>query len=356
MIDWVKAVIPWTHKEEVKEGQVTKTKADGEIEWSINTRQPIAGSFDSKIHIHSDRKSWDPAIQQFRYIVFDGNPVKFFQGHNLWGTNDLIGLMSEMVLSLSNIIDRPINDIDWYLITNGLYDIKRIDSTIMLDLGNLKSVKSFIYSAERLAHMRHRGQGVMKGGTLYFGKNSRRESLKMYAKGEEINAKGHELPIELASLPSLQTWADGKLRIESTLRAMELKDIDLHKASVWDENTPIEVVQNALSRIDMSEQHTITPEALDGLPSHLRAPYLLWKQGNDLKAIYSRMTFYRYRKQLKEKANIDIAIKQPKTNKDKEPTNVIEFRRVLSPTPCFQVPDWAIGTDLYFEPRAKISR
>ena len=354
MIDWVKALIPWRHSQPINDGQITRTRGDGSVEWSVNARQPILGSYDTKIHIHSDHKTWNPETGEFAFIVFDGNPVKFFQGHNLWGTNDLTGLMAETCHRISVIIDLPINDLDWCLIANGAYELKRVDSTIMVDLNNLQSVKSFLYSAERLAHMRYKGQGVMKEGTLYFAPKSRRESLKMYAKGEEIRAKGHELPLALQALSQIYQWADSKLRIEDVMRSMELKDRGLRLACNWDENMPNEIVFKALAGIDMSEQHTLPDPLIASLPAGLKSTYVLWKAGYDLRTSLTQTTFKRHRKQLREIANIDIAIKQLK--EEKQPTNVIEFRRVLSPVLCPQVPEWAIGTDLYFEPRAKIAR
>ncbi|WP_223930817.1 phage/plasmid replication domain-containing protein, partial [Aeromonas caviae] len=35
------------------------------------------------------------------------------------------------------------------------------------------------------------------GSTLYYGKHSRRWSLKFYSKGEELSAKGHQLPLTI---------------------------------------------------------------------------------------------------------------------------------------------------------------
>lgn len=354
MIDWVTALLPWNHTDAIHGGQITRTKADGSHDWTVNMHNPVKGSHDATIRIKSDDRTRDPVTGNFTHIVFDGNPVKFHQGHNLWGTNDLVGLMAETTLRISEIMRLPLNDFDWYMISNGAYDVKRVDSTIMVDLDNLQSVKSFLYSAERLAHMRYKGQGVMKEGTLYFAPKSRRESLKMYAKGEEIRAKGHELPLALQALPQIYTWAESKLRIEDVMRSMELKDRGLRLACNWDENTPYEVVFKALSGIDMSEQHTLTDSVMMSLPPRLIAVYTNWKAGFDLKAMYPRKTFYRHRNDLRELANIDIAIKQPR--EEKQPTNVIEFRRVLSPVLCPQVPEWAIGTDLYFEPRARIAR
>jgi II/X family phage/plasmid replication protein len=288
----------------------------------------------------------------YTHIVFDGNPVKFFQGHNLWGTDDLVGLMSETMLKVAKILNLPISTQDWQLIINGHYQLKRVDSTMMLDMGTQTDVQAFLYSAERTAHMRYKGQGIMTKGTLYFGKHSRRESLKMYSKATEIRAKGHELPPALQVLPELYKWVDGKLRLEACTRSMELKDRGLQLACNWDDNTPEDTLNRLLNGLNMSEQHTLNAATLDGLPARLVGVYHLWKEGHDMRPKFSVTTFKRYRKEMRELVGIDIAVKQPISN-DKAP-NVIEFRRVLRPERCDQIPAWAIGTPLYFEPRAKV--
>ncbi|POZ49630.1 phage/plasmid replication protein, II/X family [Methylovulum psychrotolerans] len=351
MIDWITAIVPFRHSSLLHDGQVFSISRSGEIEWTTNKRLKVLGSYDSSLHVQSDLRSRSPE-GDYLNIVFDGNPVKFFQGHNLWGTNDLVGLMAETVLKISDILHLPISPDDWNLIIGGFYYLKRVDSTMMIELGNNANVESFLYSAERLAHMRYKGQGIMTKGTLYFGKHSRRESLKLYNKLKEILAKGHELPLEL-QLPEIYKWVESKLRAEATTRSLELKQRSLDLAAVWCENKPEEVLLRLLSGLDMSENHTITETALQGLPPRLVAVYHLWREGHDLRAMYPRMTFYRYRKQLQENAGIDIAIKQG--NRQQPAPNVVDFRRVLVPERCQQVPSWAIGTPLYFEPRIKIS-
>ena len=77
----------------------------------------------------------------------------------------------------------------------------------------------------------------------------------------------------------------------------------------------------------------------------------LWREGNDLRSILSRPTFYRYRQELL-KHGIDIAVKQERISPDF--SNVVPLRTVLHAYPL-TVPDWAVGTSLYFEPRAKVA-
>ena len=73
-----------------------------------------------------------------------------------------------------------------------------------------------------------------------------------------------------------------------------------------------------------------------------------WLNRPEARQTHSRRppTFYRYRREFL-KHGIDIAIRQPS-----KPDNVIPLIRVLRPEAIAQVPDWAIGTPLYFDPRS----
>jgi II/X family phage/plasmid replication protein len=349
MIDWIKAVIPLQHCDALDNGKVMSISRDGNVDWQTYKRFPVRGSFESTLHIQSDYRTFDSETGAFSHIVFDGNPVKFFQGHNLWGTDNLVGLMVETILKVADILDLKISSEDWSLIKSGNYQLTRVDSTMMIDLGNQSDVQAFLYSAERTAHMRYKGQAISTKGTLYWGKNSRRESLKMYSKANEVRATGHKLPDELPDLPKIFSWVDGKLRIEACTRSMGLKQRGLQLACEWNENTPMEILNNLLKGLNMSEQHTLSADTLDGLKPRLVGVYHLWKEGHDLRKIYPISTFKRYRKQLQDAVGIDIAVKQG--DRSEPNPNIIEFRRVLRPERCAQIPDWAVGTSLYFEPR-----
>lgn len=347
MIDWIKAIIPLRHSSSLDGGHVISINPEGVMEWKVNKRKSVPGSFDTNLHIQSDYSTRCPETGDYVFVIFDGNPAKFFQGHNLWGSDDLCGLMTETVIRICSLLNLTPSAEDWNQIVNGLYALRRVDSTMMLDIGTNADVEAFLYSAERTAHMRVKGQGIMTKGTLYFGKHSRRESLKMYNKLNEIKAKGHELPLQLRT-PEIYEWTAGKLRLEATTRSMQLKDIGLRLACNWGFETPHEILNRLLKGLSMSEQHTLTAANLEGLPPRLIGVYHLWKDGHDLRAKYPKESFRRYRKQMQE-FGIDIAIKQP-LNPMAAP-NVIAFRRVLYAEPCEQIPSWAVGTSLEFKPR-----
>ncbi len=85
MIDWVSAILPCKHDpSKLISGIVMSFDAQGENEWTVNKTLTVEGSYSSKIQIKSHTEN---------QIYISGNPTKFLQGHNLFGTNDHAGRM-----------------------------------------------------------------------------------------------------------------------------------------------------------------------------------------------------------------------------------------------------------------------
>ncbi len=190
-------------------------------------------------------------------------------------------------------------------------------------------------------------QDTSKGSTLYYGKHSRRWSLKFYSKGQEIAAKGHQLALTLPNRDRLIEYAQPALRCELTLRSMQLKQTELQLAANWPRTAEgiSQILQHYMKGLNMSDVRTLPAEALDSLPSGCRLAYQTWIEGHDLKTMLAHNTFYRYRRQLLQHG-VDIATVQPREN-----ANVVKLYRVLEAVPM-AIPDWARGTPLYFDPTA----
>lgn len=336
MIDWVTAVIPCSHDNLVHDGQIISISPDGELQWKSERKLLVRGSDESAIHVRTSRD------HLHTHLYIDGNPVKFLQGHNLWGTDDLIPLVYALMQKLTLILGLNPTDRDMHHWATGFYDLKKIDINYTWHLRSKADVLAWIRAAELAARLRHRGNGVLKGNTLYFGKHSRRWALKAYSKGDEVIARGHELPERLQD-PRIQDWANKSLRLEVRLHALELKERGLHFGSKWGHNRPNEIHQELLSGLEMSDNYIIPDADLPNLPGSLQTAYLAWKDGHDLRAIYSRPTFYRYRNKLLA-YGIDIANVQ-----SRDPSNVVPLIRVLEAKPV-GIPEWALTPDLYFDP------
>lgn len=341
MIDWVTAIIPCNHPELISGGRVTSISSEGEIEWHVEKKKQVKGSHEANLNIKSFGLT---------HLYLDGNPAKWLQGHNLFGSNDLVALVKAVMHKLKPLLNLTPTESDLELWDQGYYELKRVDCTAMWELPKRADVRAWLRAAEFQSKSRH-GRPIMTGGTLYFGKHSRRWSIKFYGKGDELEArvKGHKLPDEILHRDKLLEWADNKLRGELVLRSIQLKEYNLNLASNWHESTVTTNLIAHVQSLNMAEQFSLTSDALENLPGRLIAVYKLWREGEDLRSLYPKASFYRYRAELL-KHGIDINVRQPS-----KPENVIPLVKVLRPEAIAEVPKWAVETPLFFNPIRKIA-
>lgn len=380
MIDWVSVLIPLGHTHQINGGNVVSVDPDGNIDWQVERRLSVENSYGSNIQIRSEH------YEGFcSHIRLDGNPVKWLQGHNVWGTTDLSGLivacLSRVLLEVAPVIlfdlmqstafglgGHPragvvygaaarMTAADFQAIGNAIYPyvfcskLTRIDITGMYDLGNSQRVLTWLRAAADSANMSHRGRGQFSGDTLYWGKKSRRWALKMYPKGAELKAHKPKKCIQdhPEYLSGVTNFADRALRVELVLRGMELKDKGLSSVQDWREGVIETMYSSYLSGLEFSQNMKVTeiPPDFEKLSARLRGPVQLWYSGHDLRTMYPRATWYRYRNEILKQISLDVALPPPVQN-DK-PSNVVPLFTILHAKPM-SVPDWAKGTALYFEP------
>lgn len=345
MIDWISVVVPLAHDLAITGGHVVSITADGELDWKCSKRTTLEGSYSTGLQVRTATHTAEPCT----HLEISGNPVKFFQGHNLWGTDDLPSLVVGVVRHVAQVLGLAVHASDEAKWLAGELQLTRVDVTDSFHLASLGEVLAWLRAAEQTAHLAHRGRGqLVKGSTLYFGKNSRRWSLKLYAKGQEIRAKGHGQDAILA-LPHCVAWAERTLRAELTIRSMELKRMGLDQVSAWMpiDGVPFvtaELLRERLGAMTMTTVRTLPDEVISTLTAGQHNAYLAWLAGNDLRQSMSRPSFYRLRSKLLPHG-VDVCTLMPK-----EVSNVVPLHRVLEAVPV-GVPDWAHGTPLYFEPR-----
>ena len=62
------------------------------LDWCFTKPLPVVGSHDANVRIKTSAFYGEQGFG--RELRIDGNLVKFFQGHNLFGSCDLVGLVS----------------------------------------------------------------------------------------------------------------------------------------------------------------------------------------------------------------------------------------------------------------------
>lgn len=341
MIDWVKYSLDCFDVPEIFGDRILRITKDGEPVWETKTYMPISGSYDSSIFVRT--------TSDYR-LTIEGNPIKFLQGHNLFGTSDIKALVMELTRRVFRSIDldMPLHVFD--SIKKGDVRLLRVDCTEMVDFGSRRACQIYLHYISKYARSRN-GTALTAGSTVYFAKNSRRWSIKFYSKGDEINSgKKHSLPKDIIHREELEAYADSKLRCELVLRSMELRQQGLDFLSKWNHNVANIILQMKLETIEMNENSNLSIDIIETLPRHLQYAYGTWLSGITIKDTCSKATYYRYRKEFL-KHGIDISCPPPETS---EPNNVVPINRVLTCS-LATVPDFAKGTPLYFEPTTLIA-
>ena len=337
MIDWITGKFPFYFKGLLTDGEFLSISADGAIETRTLKRKIITGSYASNITIRTFNVDENRNTCE---VELSGNPAKFMQGHNLFGTLDAVNLIYSTLERISSLlgVEQPIQFYNAWKAASGI--ISRVDINTMYSLGSRSDCLQWLHSASSSSRTRSQS-AVTRGSTVYWNRESRRWSLKAYSKGQEL-----ELPrnnkqglIEL-NKPVLD-WANDKLRIELTLKSNELRHHNLHTLREFAKVEPLDLLDEYMEKMTISDQLELEIDVLQTLRGALKGTYSAWLAGIDCRSTMSKPTFYRHRKELL-KYGIDISISKPVSN-------VVPFVRTITMTPA-AVPDWAIGTDLYFEP------
>jgi II/X family phage/plasmid replication protein len=338
MIDWVTARVPLACEGLINDGEVVSLDADGVVDWRSPKRLQVEGSYSSRVAVRGG----------MGVVEFSGNPSKFCQGHNLFGSADLRPLM---VLALERVAAwlglTPSAD-DRRVWASGDYDLSRVDLARMVDCGPPERVRTVLEVLGQVARTRYQARSVVGSGTVYVGQHSRRVALKFYDKWAELQVRGHGLCSTLAPEwhQALVGFAAGKLRVELTLRSMELADRELRRARMWTERVAGSVLDDRLAVLELTDMVRLVDQVVADLPGRLVPVYDAWRAGRDLRALYSKRTFYRYRRQLLDLAGVDIARVQLRP--------VVTEAEYLGGFPIGPLlrgpgvgpPEWARGTEL----------
>ena len=333
MIDWLTLSGPWSGPV-LDGGRVQRIGPDGEVESDAPRARRVEGSHDSAVRV---RARGDGALW------LDGNPAKFLTGQNVVGSDDLRALAAALFLAVCDRLELEPTRNDAELWGLGLVDVSRVDVTYSRRLRSRADVLATIRAIEAGSTLQFRGRGTLTGGsTVYFGKHSRRWSLKAYSKGQELAAgKGHGLaPALLASDPGqrLAEYADALLRLEVTFRALELKRLKLDRVRSWSPVGARKLHHSILRRLTMPKALPAGDD-LAHLPARLRAIAAAHLAGVDTRTLVSTRTWYRHRKAL-QPFGIDLATNPPKAAEPR--SNVVPFVRYVDITPAYNEPpaDW----------------
>jgi len=258
-------------------------------------------------------------------VTMSGNPSKYCRLDNIFGVSDmdsafrvfnrvLVGLglpafgndlpatfTSRLQLQTSDavMLDRPV--------------ITRVDLCQNYGLGD--QVYSFMDWVGNQSVNGKSGHRYADGCTVDFGRGSRYVYCKYYVKGVELERHARKLKEndDKEYLGQLVDWCTsvGLVRFEISLKSMLLKRLGLDNWSEWGHKVMGEVVTKYAAHFRLGSGSTAKGHPFDSLVGDLvqkgvdrkladkcEVAARAWLSGSDVRARYSRATFYRLRKPL----------------------------------------------------------
>lgn len=306
MIDWYSGLVGYDGSA-LKLNKLLELTPGGEIKWSSERKLEARGSYDNAVLLGRSvpNRNMLAATRDYNLVCspvclyISGNPSKFLQGHNVFGppVASLGPVIRAVIRALPGEV-RP-SDADSPLLPS--VGRTRVDITTSVDLGTHKLVHEWLKTAATNTRSRH-GRALVSGDTVYWGQHSRRWTMKAYCKACELREHG---PGDLVFRSELEQYCQGQLRLELTLRGMELKPRGaLNESLIWDFMDRIEVgVMKA----------NINPDGVHpDLPGIVQFTLTRWIAGEDVRHSLSKPTFYRHHRIILDQLGLDISLNYEK--------------------------------------------
>ena len=332
MIDWLKFKVNCLHTPLPRNGALISYDENGVVEWEKPRPTMITGSFDHRVKVQSTGPLTDKGL--CTEFEVDGNITKFLQGHNVWGTDDHIGLVRSFIEWLFNNPKSPLIPAPGVISSDldpSKFVCNRIDITHYMDVGGRHNVRTTLDALTTDAHTKYQRANNHKG-TVYINKNSRRWSFKFYDKYQETAGRSKARSLTCTGFDQNQQQlirdsVSGMVRAELVLRLMELRELEIVTLGQIKPNV---LYKDYLKRISTEANVRMNAENIDKTPAKLRLTYTAWEAGHDLLSMMSKASYYRHKKELKQHG---IDISQPPKSNEKSST-VVSLVRYIEAMPA----------------------
>jgi phage/plasmid replication protein, gene II/X family len=279
---------------------------DRQIEWFKEKSIQVEGSYSDKIQLKPSMPSAEMISQAEKLnlqcaktcIYFNGNPSKFLQGHNVFGpaVRSLAPVLTETIREFPGLLRPADADSKLYPAIHR----NRVDITTSVNIGSHADVHQFLRLVSMTTRTRNEPAEFVKG-TVYWQKRSALWTVKAYCKCCELKKEKHTPRGDKKLRDDLAQYTEGQVRIELTLRTLELKPLGtLHESLIWDYLNRVEGL-DMKTRINRTSK---TPILSRGVEFTL----FQWKSGVDVSKALTHNTYYRHRRIIKNETGLDISL------------------------------------------------
>lgn len=332
MIDYVEAIIKCRHIPFGSVARYTDNKT-GEVK-KRHLEMDIKNGL-SNIKVRSLRNG--------RAIKFTGNPLTFLQQHNVFGSDDLIGLVHGTFMKVTELLHIKVSDSTAQRILDGDFILRRVDIAYNFRMPQRDFVNKVIREIGNNWFEQNKNVSIYPNQTAYLNQYSKFWTLKFYDKHQQIVASKKNLPHKARLLD----YAERFVRAELTLRTPELKSRELNIGSAWsDVSLPRKMLLNAIDDAGLNGviKLCLTPDEIAVMPAAMKRIYISWAHGESIKELYGSATYYRAATQFKE-LGIDIS-KLPHKNRVRK----IQLTDVLVGANIATYPRFATKSNLIYFP------
>lgn len=304
-------------------GRVLRIDSDGEIEYLLDTRHGLEGSFDSRVEVRCDGHQ----------VEFSGNISRYGRSDNLFGYTFAESIKRINALLASLGLPPFTAGLPFIFAEKGLTwsgaKVSRIDITCNYATGSMQDCEALLRNMAGQHVGRQKGSLSVNGATVEYGRGSKYVYGKLYCKTTElkkhrVKKSGQHVTDEVITFCE----SHGVIREEFTLKSRFLLQNGLaYLGSITDAKL-LEVYN---MRTQLQRLEAVKYENFNDLPKHLRATYVSWKFGYPIEL--SRAAFYRHRSALLA-YGVDISI----------PSNVqmLPIRVKTITLTALSAPDWYV--------------
>lgn len=287
-------------------------------------------------------------------LYFQGSPAKFLQGHNIVGSNNLVGLLCVLFDRITTVLGIQVAPEDRRKWSCGDFHLTRVDWAISFDLGDSQTVSSALATIERCV----RASGVpyavygTKGitETVMIRPHSKWHTVALYDKSREL-AQSRKALWRLPQGEKLIAFSRGLLRVELRLHATYLRSrsndsgMPLCIGSSWSPPFARRLVLEHVHRLQLGniQGSSLPREVLEMLSGRLKRIYLPWLRGDDLSNYCSRSTLARAKKDLLA-LGIDISVPRPTLFPSEGAGSLLDDGHVAT------VPNWLRDSPCFVRP------
>ncbi|PQV52179.1 II/X family phage/plasmid replication protein [Paraburkholderia sp. BL21I4N1] len=256
-------------------------------------------------------------IKKTRQLLVEGSCARFYQGHNIVGSGDMIATAFSMLRAVKDKhgIEIPLQRAKVFARGEDIA-VTRVDVPVMLRVPEGLSVGGVINGLACAAIRCGINMSLFHNESFYFDQNSQTSALKGYDKDAEIETHRKELELPTTETANmLRALAKSTVRLEAVFRKKHLDNCSLFGGKVV---VPRDLQPSVLAKmfLDLIETYDLRGSLSARLrqDDFLRVPYrdrgtvAYWQTGGEMLAYFDHKerTFKRHRQRIKERCSIDI--------------------------------------------------